>query len=284
MISQNFGKCFAFKIDDILISGFLTALQSFSKKIAESTIKSINFENFTLHFYNDLNDSSVLYVIVTNIDFDPKEINFKMHKISKLFYEKYSNYLKNFNGDITPFSKFIEILIQMKIVQKNCGRYSDCNECSYNGKTNYKFETLKKYFITKYSNLKETSEILQVKYIILLKISEINSRGKIDILFQKGIGLSLIKCDIELFLRKIITKKQGSSIIPMEDFIIYIYSFKIKKGDLLTLVCMDKKTEIINYSKFYLLAIKIKNKICSNIPMLDLKNFIDESVKITNLT
>ena len=117
-MSQNFQGITSLGSNMLLMSGFINAVQSFSKEITGTNIKTMNLENFTFHFYSESKDSSIIYVIITGIDFDAEEINSTLNVIASLFYEKYSNYLKNFEGDITPFFNFGNLIIKMKALKE----------------------------------------------------------------------------------------------------------------------------------------------------------------------
>lgn len=277
LVNHNFGKCNSLEANMELISGFLSALQIFSSKIAGSLLKSINFENLTFHFYVDLKDPSLFYVFTTDIDYDQEEINFYIKRVASLFYKKYFIDLKNFSGAISPFSSFVDSLIEMKIIQKNCGKFPECIRCLKSKKISKIFESLKENAKVDPSDLKKNLSLLQMENIILLKISEINLGGKMLVIFQKGAELSLVQSEIEEFKKEIIEKKNGSSIIPLDDFIIYTYYFESDNGDLFALVYINKREKIINYSQLYILMKKISNKISKNKSLSELNNIFNEA-------
>lgn len=132
LTSQNFGNCHSIDINKDLLSNFFTAIQKFSIVVTGNSIKFINFEKFLIYLYEDPNDESLLYILFTDIDDNPIDINFKMHKIANLFYKKYRQYIKKFKGDIAPFQTFGNTLIKMRLALKNCGEHSTCNNCSKN--------------------------------------------------------------------------------------------------------------------------------------------------------
>lgn len=68
----------------------------------------------------------MFYVVVTDVDDDLEEINFKIHRIAEIFVDNYKSNLQEFHGNIVPFRKFGEILIDMKIAERNCGGGSEC--------------------------------------------------------------------------------------------------------------------------------------------------------------
>lgn len=132
LTSQNFGNCHSIDVNKDLLSNFFTAIQKFSILVTGNSINFINFEKLFIYLYDDPNDESLLYILVTDFDDNPIEINFKMHKIANLFYEEYRQDIKKFRGDITPFQSFGNTLIKMRLTLKNCGGHSTCNNCSRN--------------------------------------------------------------------------------------------------------------------------------------------------------
>ncbi len=117
-----------------MVSSFISAIQSFSTELTGSTIKTIKFERFTFNFYRDQSDRDLFYIIVSDFDYDQKEINCKMLKIASLFYDKHSSELTNFNGDLSTFLTFEKDLIENNIKAKNCGSRNNCINCPYSDK------------------------------------------------------------------------------------------------------------------------------------------------------
>jgi hypothetical protein len=132
LVNQNFGHCHALGNDINLVSSYLYAIQQISLEITGTSIKSLNFEKIAFHFYRDPNDPNIFYVVVTDIEDDLEDINFKIHRIAEIFKKHYNDYLKEFHGNIVPFRNFGDILIDMNIAQRNCGGGSECEGCSHN--------------------------------------------------------------------------------------------------------------------------------------------------------
>ncbi|MBY9019809.1 MAG: hypothetical protein KGD67_02045 [Candidatus Lokiarchaeota archaeon] len=132
LVNQNFGHCHSLGSDINLVSSYLYALQQISLEITGTPIKSLNFEEIALHFYKDPSDPNIYYVIVTDIDDDMDEINFKIHRIAEIFEQNYKDNIQDFFGNIAPFRDFGDILINMNLAEKNCGGGSECEGCSHN--------------------------------------------------------------------------------------------------------------------------------------------------------
>ena len=131
LVNQNFGQCHALGSDINLVSSYLYALQQLSLEITGTSIKSLNFEKIAFHFYKDPYDPNMFYVIVTDVNDDLEEINFKIHRIAEIFDQTYKNNLKEFHGNIGPFRNFGDILINMNLAERNCGGGSECEGCSH---------------------------------------------------------------------------------------------------------------------------------------------------------
>ena len=132
LVNQNFGQCHSLGGDINLISSYLYALQQISIEITGTAIKSLNFEEISLHFYKDSNDPNIFYVIVTDVEDDKDEVNFKIHRIAEIFNQNYKTILEDFHGYLNPFRNFGDILISMNLAEKNCGGGSECEGCAHN--------------------------------------------------------------------------------------------------------------------------------------------------------
>lgn len=132
LVDQNFGQCHALGSDINLVSSYLYAIQQLSLEITGTSIKSLNFEKIVFHFYRDPFDSNMFYVVVTDVDDDLEEINFKIHRIAEIFDKNYKDYLQEFHGNIVPFRNFGDILVSMNLAERNCGGGSECEECANN--------------------------------------------------------------------------------------------------------------------------------------------------------
>lgn len=130
MVDQNFGQCHALGNDINLVSSYLYAIQQLSLEITGTSIKSLNFEKIAFHFYRDPFDSNMFYVVVTDVDDDLNEINFKIHRIAEIFDKNYKDYLQEFHGNIVPFRNFGDILVNMNLAERNCGGGSECEGCA----------------------------------------------------------------------------------------------------------------------------------------------------------
>lgn len=132
LIDKNFSS--KLKVEMRLVKGFLSAIQSFSQEMTGSSMRSMNFENLTFHFYMEKKVPGLIYVIITDLDYNLKEVNCKIMKISSLFFDNYSKHLSNFSGDVAPFESFDKTLDTINIDKKYCGDREKCTFCSYRGR------------------------------------------------------------------------------------------------------------------------------------------------------
>lgn len=131
----------------------------------------------------------------------------------------------------------------------------------------------------KAQNVNNSSEKLQMLGYGLLKISEIDSGGKFNIIFQKGIGVPLIQNVVELYKKEIIIKRQGNSIIPLDEFTLYIQYFKRNDNEISVIIYMEEKEQSVNFPKLYFISKRINRKLLSDASNSEIiKVFEDEIV------
>ncbi|MFX1336994.1 MAG: hypothetical protein ACFFDK_00135 [Promethearchaeota archaeon] len=130
LVNQNFGECHSLTQDIDLITSYISALQMISEEITGSSMRSINFDEITFHFYKDTNKLGLFYILVVDINDNQGDISNKIRKISELFNQLYFQKIEHFNGNISQFENFGEILIEKNIAQINCGENSECVSCS----------------------------------------------------------------------------------------------------------------------------------------------------------
>ncbi|MFW9988632.1 MAG: hypothetical protein ACFFC3_08250 [Candidatus Odinarchaeota archaeon] len=116
----------------------------------------------------------------------------------------------------------------------------------------------------------------------LLKISDLESGGKLNVIFQYGIGVSLIQNIFELYKNEIVSKKQGNSIIPLEEFTIYIQYFKKGEESISVIIYMEEKEPNVpvNYPKLYFLSKKINKQILSGASIPKLREIFKSEIEI----
>jgi hypothetical protein len=156
LVKLNFGECHSLGNNEDLVTGFLCALDSFSKEVTGSTIKSMYFDEYKFHFFKDEDYFDLLYVFITEILDDPNEVDFKIRKIASIFAEKYADAMKDFYGEISKFDDFKSILIDMNLAKKNCGGLPECTGCPNSVKTLNVIDTFqvsKKGFLRRFKSI-----------------------------------------------------------------------------------------------------------------------------------
>lgn len=134
--------------------------------------------------------------------------------------------------------------------------------------------------MNKAQNSNNNSEKLQMLGYGLLTISEIDAGGKFNIIFQKGIGMPLIQNILELYKNEIITKKQGNSIISLDNFTIFIQYFKKKENNISVIIYMEEKERSVKFPELYFLSKKINKKILANASILEITKIFESEIEI----
>ncbi len=133
----------------------------------------------------------------------------------------------------------------------------------------------------KSQNCKENSVIMQMLGVGLVKISQINNNTSFKVMFQKGIGVSLIQNVMELYKNEIITKKQGNSIIPLNEIgTIFLQYFENSMREILVIIYMEEKENPIHFSQLYFLSKNIKKKFQSNKSLNNIVNELNSAIEI----
>ncbi len=134
----------------------------------------------------------------------------------------------------------------------------------------------------KAQNINTDSKRFQMLGYGLISISDIELEGAFKIILQKGIGVPLIQNVLELYKKEIITKKQGSSIIPLNEFTIHIQYFNNNNKEISVILYMEEKepSVAVNYSQLYFLSKKINSKILSNASLTELCKVFEDKITI----
>jgi len=114
------------------------------------------------------------------------------------------------------------------------------------------------------------------------EVIQIAKSGKrLDIIFHRGIALSLTQKIMRLCFDKIFRTKQGNLIATLDDFGVYIHHFTIDIETILVFIYIDKKSNIVNNcTKMYLLYKKIYEFTKVSAPISEILNECKKSIKI----
>ncbi|NHI92214.1 MAG: hypothetical protein EAX96_06890 [Candidatus Lokiarchaeota archaeon] len=125
-------------------------------------------------------------------------------------------------------------------------------------------------------NLKE----IEVLGVALVNIKKGNDGHEFSTIFQKGIGESLIQNIFELLKKEIHEKIQGTSIIPLDHFSIFINYFENEVKEQLVMIYMYNREETEKYPKLYMHSRKIKQACMTNKTIPEIKKLCNETIKI----
>ena len=114
----------------------------------------------------------------------------------------------------------------------------------------------------------------------LIKISDLNAGGKINIIYQKGIGNQLIQKIININKEKILVNKQGFLIDLISNYTVYIHFFDNKHKEITVIIYLDKKKSILKFSKFYYISKKLNEALCSKISFSEIQQICEQDFKI----
>ncbi len=121
-----------------------------------------------------------------------------------------------------------------------------------------------------------TTEILGLEILQAAK-----SGKRLDIIFHRGIALSLTQKIMTKYLEKIYKAKQGNLIASVDDFGVYIHFFSLDLDNILIIIYIDKKNSIVEKcTKMYILYKKIYESIKKNSPITEILNICKRTIKI----
>jgi len=126
LVAANFGECHSLGNDSGMVSGFISALYSFSKSLNGESITEVRLGE--LHFLIK-NHRDLLFVIMSDDD-NIEENQLKLDKIARIFYELYGTQLQALSDHgMIPLSNFGTYLVDNGITEHNCGSNPICDDC-----------------------------------------------------------------------------------------------------------------------------------------------------------
>ena len=121
-----------------------------------------------------------------------------------------------------------------------------------------------------------STEMLGVEVIQAAK-----SGKRLEIIFHRGIALSLTQKIMNIYLEKIFKAKQGNLITSVDDFGVYIHFFSLDLDNILIIIYIDKKDNIVDKcTKMYILYKKIYESIKKNNPIAEILNICKIAIRI----
>jgi hypothetical protein len=126
IVNANFGECHSLGTDPNLIGSFVSAVYSFSQSIIGQEIKNIKFDNLNFMI---LSKDSLVYMISVD-DSEVIANRNKLKRISELFVERYGReFVHRESHPKHDFDRFVDVLHDLDITQKNCGGRPSCDDC-----------------------------------------------------------------------------------------------------------------------------------------------------------
>ncbi len=123
--------------------------------------------------------------------------------------------------------------------------------------------------------------ICSTEMLGLEAIQVAKSGKRLDIIFHRGIALSLTQKIMKLYLEKIIKAKQGNLIASVDDFGVYIHFFSLHLDKILVIIYVDKKNSVVDKcTKMYILYKKIYDYIQKRSPITEILDMCKMTIKI----
>ena len=129
-------------------------------------------------------------------------------------------------------------------------------------------------------HIRVNKPMLNILGVGLIRIIDLVEKIDFKIVFQKGIGLSFIQNFMELYKTEIFSKKKGHSIIPIEDFTIFINYFQDEDESIMVLMFMNEKNRTLNYSKLYMFSKTLSRKVSSKCSFSEIESMCKDKIKI----
>ena len=133
LLSANFGECHSLGQDNEMVSGFISAVYSFSKMFEAENVDSIKLGALSFVLMSKGN----LVFALSADDEDTTTHKTTLVAIINLFEELYDYYSMNVKSDIDTavFQEFPKFLVDQDILKPNCGKYAECEGCPNSEKT-----------------------------------------------------------------------------------------------------------------------------------------------------
>jgi len=131
---------------------------------------------------------------------------------------------------------------------------------------------------------KNNSNPIEILGVGIVKISRLSSEKKIDIVFQKGVGIKLLYKIIKKNMEKIIKKREGILIDLICNFSIYLHYFNGTQDEIIAVIYLDKKEKILNYSELFLISQKLNQCAKMDGSLIKIKDICNQEIEIPRYT
>jgi len=133
LLSSNFGECHSFGDSDALVSGFISAIFTFSKMLSTDSVNEIGLGNLSFML---LSQGDLIFALSADDKADQANRT-TLRQIVNLFTSRYGSMLPDSEEelDTMAFHKFPQYLVKQGILKPNCGKYDECADCENSQKS-----------------------------------------------------------------------------------------------------------------------------------------------------
>lgn len=126
LLCSNFGECHSLCDNTEEISGFISALSTFGQAISADALNEISLSG--LHFMLMPKEDLIFSI---SADDDTETHRAILSQIVGLFADLYDSFSCGIEEEIdtSVYQEFPKFLVDQGILQLNCGKYVECNDC-----------------------------------------------------------------------------------------------------------------------------------------------------------
>jgi hypothetical protein len=127
LFATNFGECHSMGSDPAMLGSFFSAIHKYGQSVMSGAIQQVEFDHLTF-LVKELEN----LIFVISFDDDLAEENIiKLDRIADIFIQVYGHYLTDSEDAIAipDTTDFDNLLIDLKIAQRNCGGRPLCEGC-----------------------------------------------------------------------------------------------------------------------------------------------------------
>lgn len=127
LLSANFGECHSFGDNDAMVSGFISAIFTFSKMLSADSVNEIGLGALSFML---LSQGDLIFALSADDDADQANRT-TLRQIANLFTSRYGSMLLDDedDSDKMAFHTFPQYLVKQGILKPNCGKYDECVGC-----------------------------------------------------------------------------------------------------------------------------------------------------------
>jgi hypothetical protein len=133
LLSANFGECHSFGDNEAMVSGFVSAVFTFSKMLSTDSVNEIGLGALSFML---LSQGDLIFALSAD-DGDESANRATLRQIVNLFISRYGSVLPETEDelDAIAFHVFPQYLVKQGILKPNCGKYDECIGCENSQKS-----------------------------------------------------------------------------------------------------------------------------------------------------